>query len=264
MVRNVGSYHAIETSGAFKITLTTDGPETVTLTSDQPQLLNSVTTIVKRGILKLKMGNSSTNVVSFSSPVIIINNNVNTLNYSSNNTIGTVAVHIGGAHHLKSLIISGSSNVESRNTLIVDRFQLNLSGCSSFDGSFKVQQLDVEISGCSNVSFNGSSDRIMLASSGSSSCHTTGLETKTAQVTLTGCSNVSLKGSAETISLSLSGSSSCEALYFETKTARVTTSGSSHASIYCTQTLEADASGSSDIRYKGKAKVLKGSPTKID
>jgi hypothetical protein len=209
------------------------------------------------------MGNNGTNVVSSGSSVVIINNHVNVVNYSSNNTTDIVTAHIGGAHHLTSLFMWGQCDVESRNTLITDRFQLISSGSSSFDGSFKVKQLDVNISGSSNVSFNGSSDTIMLNASGSSSCHAVGLAAKTAQVTVSGCSNVSLKGSTNTISLSTSGSSSCEAIKLEAKTVRVTASGSSHARVHCTQTLEADIHGSAKVKYKGDAKVLRGSPKKI-
>lgn len=207
----------------------------MTLTSDQPKLLKSVTTIVKSGILTLKMGSS-----------------------------GTVAVHISGAHHLTSLIVSGQSHVESQNTLVADRFQVISSGSSSFNGSFKVQQLDVQSSGCSKVSFNGSLDTIMLTVSGSSSCHAMGIVTKTAQVTASGSSSVSLKGTADTVSLSVSGCSSCGALHLEVKIAQVTATGSSHASIHCTQTLEVNARGSSNVQYKGNARVVSGSPRKID
>jgi hypothetical protein len=176
---------------------------------------------------------------------------------------GTVSVHISGAHHLTSLIVSGQSNVETRNALIADRFQLISSGSSSFNGSFNVQQLNVQSSGCSKVSFNGSADTIMLSVSGSSSCRVMEIVTKRAEVTTSGSSYVSLKGSADTVLLSVSGSSSCKALHLEAKTVQVIATGSSNASIHCTQTLEVDTSGSSRVQYKGNAKVLSGSPKKI-
>ncbi len=257
----MGSYHTIEAYGVFKIILNTDGPETVKFTSEQPHLLNSVKAIVERGILKLTMNGTSSNFFSSGSSVIIMNNDVN---YSSKNTFGAVIAHISGAHHLTSLILSGQCSVESRNPLVGDRFQLTSSGSSSFDGSFKINQLEVNISGSSSVSFGGSTDTIILSVSGSSSCNVMGLTTKTAQITSSGCSNALLKGSGETISLNVSGSSSCEAVDFEAKTMRVSVSGSSHARVYCTQTLEVNVQGLSKVKYKGNAKILKGTATKID
>lgn len=262
-IRNVGNYHGIEICGVFKIIITMEGPEAVTLTSDQPQLLNSVRTIVERGILRLAMNNRGIYTVSSTSPTTICNNNVNIVNYSSNSTIGVITAHITGAHNLTSLVLSGHSDVESRNTLITDQFHLSSSGSSSFNGSFKMKQLDVQISGSSNVNFNDSSDVITFSVSGSSSCHAVGLAAKMIQGSVSGCSNLTLKGSAETVSLNISGCSSYEALNLETKIARVSAHGSSNATIHCTQTLEADIKGSATVRYKGNAKVLKGSPTKI-
>lgn len=94
--------------------------------------------------------------------------------------------------------------------------------------------------------------------------------TKDIEIQSSGGSDLDIKGSADNMSLTCSGGSDVNAYNFLVNYAKVTASGGSDANIHVSKGLEANASGGSDIKYKGDAAVRKtsssksGDVTKID
>jgi hypothetical protein len=90
------------------------------------------------------------------------------------------------------------------------------------------------------------------------------------EIQASGGSDVYLKGKAVNMALHTSGGSDVNAFDFNVDNARVEASGGSDANIYVNKALEANASGGSDVHYKGNASYRKtsssksGSVTRID
>jgi hypothetical protein len=133
--------------------------------------------------------------------------------------------------NLYAVSASGGSDVFTQNTLKTDRLTLQASGGSDL-------KMDVA---CKDIEIHSS-----------------------------GGSDVDLKGSAGNMAVHTSGGSDINALNFRVDYAKVDASGGSDANVYVTKALEANATGGSDVHYKGDASYKKtsssksGSVTKID
>lgn len=114
---------------------------------------------------------------------------------------------------LKALSASGACNVFLEGKLRTDDFRLELSGASDFTGAIDVGRFEVEQTG-------GSDSR--------------------------------LTGKARSARMQIGGASEVKGFDLEVGEANVKATGASDVDLTVTGTLDADASGASDIRYKGK------------
>lgn len=119
---------------------------------------------------------------------------------------------------LKSVSGSGGSDVYSEQTLIVGNLSVNFSGGS--DGNLSLKAIEI----------NG---------------------------TISGGSDLILKGAAGYINIEASGGSDCKAYDLIAAKANVSASGGSDIYVTVDQDIKANASGGSDIKYKGNATILK-------
>lgn len=132
---------------------------------------------------------------------------------------------------LTSLSASGGSDVYTQNTLKTNKLTLHASGGSDL-------KMDIA---CQDIEINSS-----------------------------GGSDVNLKGTASNMALHTSGGSDVNAFNFKVDYAKVSASGGSDAYVHVAKALEANASGGSDVHYKGTASYRKtsdsrsGSVTKVD
>lgn len=133
--------------------------------------------------------------------------------------------------NLTSVSASGGSDVYTENALKAGKLNLHASGGSDLKMDVSCTDVDIQASGGSDVY---------------------------------------LKGKAVNMALHTSGGSDVNALDFNVDNARVEASGGSDANIYVNKALEANASGGSDVHYKGNASYRKtslsksGSVTRID
>lgn len=119
---------------------------------------------------------------------------------------------------LEKIQASGACDVQSEGFIQSPRLMLDMSGASSFKGAVKVNSLKMELSGASDVNISGTSSVLAIQSSGASD----------------------VKGYE---------------LVSEFCTAKA--SGASDINITVTKELNVEASGASDIYYKGDA-IIKG------
>ena len=96
---------------------------------------------------------------------------------------------------------------------------------------------------------------LKVGSSGASDLYIKKLDAKDVDAHASGSSDLVMDGSANSIYLSASGSSDIEAKDLVVKTADITASGSSDISINVTERISAEASGSSDIYYRGNPEI---------
>ncbi len=116
---------------------------------------------------------------------------------------------------LNEVLLSGAVNLETKNALKTDNFNISLSGASS-----------------ANIELNA---------------------TKVSAIQ-SGASNLKLNGSTESFSAENSGASSLKAYGLNSKLTSVTTTGASSAKVFASEKLVANATGASSIKFKGEAK----------
>lgn len=119
---------------------------------------------------------------------------------------------------LEKLVASGACDVQVAGMIQMPAFKLDLNGASSFKGAVKVDDLSMDLSGASDVRMNGFATAVYIQSSGASD----------------------MKGYE---------------LVAEVCTAKA--SGASDINITVNKELNANASGASDIYYKGDAVIKK-------
>lgn len=118
---------------------------------------------------------------------------------------------------LKAVTVSGASDVKGESTFTANDLRLQASGASDITLSVKAKNLEVSGSGASDIKLSGQADYQKVSISGGSEYQGYGLQSQSAQV---------------------------EA------------SGASEAYVSVEGDLKSSASGASDIRYKGKARLL--------
>jgi hypothetical protein len=118
---------------------------------------------------------------------------------------------------LDRLSASGGSDVEVDGTISANKFSLDISGGSDFRGKFNAQELTINQSGGADISVGGKAGKLTIDASGGSDFNGYDLEAETAAVSA---------------------------------------SGGSDAELTVTKQLTANASGGSDISYRGNAPAV--------
>ncbi len=134
---------------------------------------------------------------------------------SKNNTVGSVSVKVS-VNDLSAIHVHGSTVVNGT-------------------GEFSGDELSVIASGASFVGLSGQYNRT--------------------SVNLSGDSELKMGGSSEEINIILSGSSEADTLDTAANVVMISASGASCAYVNAEDTLDVQASGSSDIEYTGSARV---------
>lgn len=117
----------------------------------------------------------------------------------------------------ESLKISGACDLKTRGTLRGDKVSMRLSGASDATISLECQELDYKASGSSDAVIKGKADRLYV---------------------------------------DISGASDLKSTSFKVNDCKIETSGASDARVNVSNSLEADASGSSEVLYAGNPKDL--------
>ena len=147
-----------------------------------------------------------------------------------------IKVTVPNNGHLSSIKASGSSDVLTEGTIVAGNISIDCKGSSDFKGSIKAEKCEFTFSGSSD--FRGS------------------VEATTLIVKCSGSSDCMINGKADICEISMSGSSDFKGYDFIVNKLNCNTSGSSDVQITCNEELSARASGSSDVYYKGDAKVV--------
>ena len=107
----------------------------------------------------------------------------------------------------EEIVLSGSGDINSANTLTNTNFDLVLTGSGEIDLDLETFQTDAVISGSGDIELTGISDDLDLTISGSGDFDSFGLESKTASIQITGSGSVELTVT-ETLNVVISGSGS--------------------------------------------------------
>jgi putative autotransporter adhesin-like protein len=119
---------------------------------------------------------------------------------------------------LSGIEVSGASKVHLSREFTVDTIEATLSGASRIDGS---------------------------------------LSCGTGRVVLSGASSATLSGTAERLALEASGASEVDAQRLVTRDLTIGLSGASDATVWATNTISAEVSGASSLKYGGSPRFIR-------
>lgn len=185
--RTTASYDEINVSGFFDVELISGKEGNITIKGEE-NIIPLIKVEVKDNVLKIYTER---------------NININ----SNKDLVLTVPFE-----QISSVTLSGSGDVESKNTIVASNFNAKLSGSGDLTLDVKATNIDTSLSGSGDVAVTGKTD------------------------------NFASK---------ISGSGDVDAVNLIAKNVNVTISGSGDIKVNCTDSLYARVSGSGNIEYKG-------------
>lgn len=152
--------------------------------------------------------------------------------------------------------------------------ELNASGASFIVANVQAKSLEVDLSGASSAKISATIDEMEVSASGASKAEieratcrdcdieatgaskiTGSLSVNKCNIEASGASKINLTGSAHQAEFEISGASKLNASGFVTEHCSVEASGASAAYVHCTNTLSAEALGSSKVGYSGDCRL---------
>ncbi len=111
-----------------------------------------------------------------------------------------------GYKNLEQLHASGGSNIVVAGVMELRVLNVHMTGASDFRGEIKVNELNVKLSGASDMNLTGSAGNVNIESSGASDLKAYGLTAENCNVNVSGASDVNITVNKE-ISANASGAS---------------------------------------------------------
>jgi hypothetical protein len=219
-VRKVVNFTSIKVSSAIDLYLTQSGANEVAVSAKDIEARDRIVTEVIGGSLIIRMADQD-GWWSWKKW-----SNVNAKAYVS-------------VKELEAITGSGASNIHLVNKIQSPKLKIKLSGASDLKG-------DID-GGVVSISLTGASD-----------CKGQ-IVAKSISIDGSGASNADLNGSADDLSVELSGASDAKLFNLNVKGAIVHVSGASSANVNVSQLLKAEASGASNINYKGDPSLRENS-----
>jgi hypothetical protein len=172
--REVKNFHAVSSSGSFKVTVKMGTKESITLEGDQ-QDLDRVETLVQNGILKIRL-----------------KRDVNTWKES----VGNVNIYVT-AKKIDGLILSGSGSINLDGKISSASADIQLSGSGKITASLDSQNVGVALSGSGSVNLSGEVGSVNISISGSGDVNAKNLISDKSTVQIAGAGNVYLNTKEE-------------------------------------------------------------------
>lgn len=215
-VRKVPSFSAIRVSNAIELYLTQSNKTEVAVSASSEELRDEIITEVNGGTLIIRLADGNSW-------------------WNRNRWNNTKIKAYVSVVELNALQASGATSTHIINGLKGQKLKVTLSGASDLKGSLDVGTLLFEMSGASNTKLTIESSSIFIKGSGAS--------------------DIEVKGNVNDMVLDLSGATDAKLFELAVKGAQLKLSGASHARVYVTEILKVNASGASDVDYKGKPAV---------
>jgi hypothetical protein len=136
---------------------------------------------------------------------------------------------------LSAVSISGSARFNGMDEISASTFALAISGSGKINGTFECEDFSARISGSGNIESR--------------------IECSKFKADISGSGKITVTGSAKDMDLSGSGSVTFTGNEFQTKNANVNIGGSSRVHIWVLDYLQARASGSGRIKYRGNPRI---------
>ena len=177
---------------------------------------------------------------------------------------------------IKSIDLSGASKVTFTGTFKAEDLDIDVSGASRLSGlevngkSLDAdcsgastaeftgnfsEKLEMDVSGAAKMSFNGSSSKMDVDVSGAGKLRCDGIF-ETCEVVCTGAASVVLNGKTTYAEYECSGASSIDAQDFIARNADLELTGASKIKVHATGELRHNVSRASKMTYYGNAKII--------
>ena len=177
--------------------------------------------------------------------------------------------------NIRSISMSGATHIAFEGSFKANELDIDISGASSLkalqingksmevdcSGASKVsvsgnfsKEVEIEVSGASKLAYSGDSETLEADMSGASSFKCEG-NYSTADITCSGASNAEFAGNVGNVEYECSGASSIDAENYMSKTASIELTGACKAKVHADEDLYYNVSRSSKITYYGDAKL---------
>jgi len=167
-IRKPGSFHAVDISGNFELTLKQDSLQEVKVTSPS-DLFSKVITKVENGILYIYTDG------------ILLNR--------------TLKITVS-SDSIKSLISKGACKIKTENQLVAPEFSIQLMGASEADLDMKIAgQINLDTKGASKVELKGASNTLKITGFGASKIEAYNLIAKHTDIYVSGATHAEVYAS---------------------------------------------------------------------
>jgi hypothetical protein len=215
-VRKTGDFTAIKVSNAIDLYLTQSGSNQVAVSAKDEERRDKIVTEVIGGTLIIRMTDQE--------------------GWWSWKKWGDIkAKAYVSVKDLDAITASGATNIHLVNKIQTPKLKIKLSGASDLKGEIEGGIIALNLSGASDCKGQ--------------------IVAKSITVDLSGASNAELSGAADDLGVEVSGASDAKLFNLNVKGAIVHASGASTANVNVSQLLKAEASGASNINYKGEASL---------
>lgn len=164
-----------------------------------------------------------------------------------------VTVYSNKENELNDVVIKRNGNTLE---VEMDKDLLNIVGLKGKKIQVMIEMPELEelnASGMNEIYLSGiSSKKIVADISGVCSVKATGVQVTDLVVELSGASSMNIDGVCKELRAQVSGTAELQAFDLESKNVTVDCEGASSAEVNALSSLKADASGTSEVRYKGK------------
>ncbi len=222
--RTVSDFSGIKISCSADVFLKQGKGNNITVRADE-NLLEMIETKVRGGVLNIDIEGSIRNVEVLEVYVTVEN--------------------------LEKVIINGSGDVESENTIKGVDFEIQINGSGDVELDMEVKNLKTSINGSGDVEVSGVQGNFDLQVAGSGHFYAEDLRLNECYIKINGSGDVKLKGSANKLFINQSASGDVNLYSLNTADVEATASGSGDVVVFVSGRLKVNLSGSGDLTYKG-------------
>lgn len=166
-----------------------------------------------------------------------------------------ITAHIT-AKKINNLHVSGSGEMLVMTRVKTDNLKLKVSGSGSLKVEADAADVSADVSGSGNITLRGSLKNVKSNISGSGKFDLQAAVAGLVSFDISGSGDAMARGTAGEVEARISGSGKVLASALETKACKVRISGSGSVEINVSDELEANISGSGDVRYAGNPSRL--------
>lgn len=236
----VSDFRAIDASRAVKVIVAEPSQQEIRIEADD-NVIDLVTVRVNKGTLKIGIDPSVQSLSSIDVTVTVPDN-------------GRIA----------SLEASSAAKIIVRPTLEADRFEIDASSAAKIEAAVKARTCRIEAESAAKVIARVRADECAVEATSAAKIDAD-VQADECAVEATSAATIALSGSAARCKADMQSASKLSAAEFTVKAYDIETSSAAKAEIRCTETLQADASSGSSIRYEGECtkQIARSSGAKI-
>jgi hypothetical protein len=232
--RNTSPFSAITVSCSADVYIRQGNSEAIKVKADE-DVINQITTNVSGGVLEIDVKGNNWNVEVMEVYVTVKN--------------------------LEKVVINGSGDVKSDNTIEGIDFDVNINGSGDVVLDLNVKSLETKINGSGDVKVSGVQGNFNMKVGGSGDFIGENLRLELCEIEVNGSGDVKLSGTANLVKIRQSASGDVNLFNLPAENVEARTNGSGDVVVFVNGSLKANLGGSGDITYKGEPKNVDVSAT---